>query len=498
MGKKDKKNKGGGGGEPDMLPPPMDEPPMDLQLPPPEGDIGPPPGGFPDDGIGPPPDDMGPPPGDMAPPPGDDPVLEEWRAHVAQTQQGVDECTAELEQARGTPGEAELEAELHQELMPALEDANAGLAEYQQHAAGDPTHVGTTDEAPPADHEAPAEPPAEPANGGPPATTSGWGHMRAANDAGNSSFGQPGLMGLVAQNKQREFFDHFDQGAKGHMDRADLTDSVHYLGYDCDDDYCTQLLATFALAAEIMDRASFTKMWEHLGADATPLPPGPPPTPRPAEDAPPAAEAPAADAAADAAHMEEWRQQRLTELKAAEEERLQEEAVKHARTVLHAEDDLAHMLRDEDILRALFTRIDPGSTGRTSRGQWLTFLAADEGILTVMKLQGLERSALNALFEKWPTTGITFPGFVALLRAQFGRALGIEYHYHDEVKKVQELEAKLHVSHTTSIRYPPRGCEVATYICGSFSLIHTSLRMMMTGRDADEGGGHSCCGQGSG
>lgn len=97
-----------------------------------------------------------------------------------------------------------------------------------------------------------------------------------------------------------------------------------------------------------------------------------------------------------------------------------------------------------------------------------------------MKLDGMEASQLEPLFVRWPASGITFPAFVALLRTQFGRVLGIEcaalacrscaslrtptdqrliwaghlcqlccrlprrYVYHDEVKKVQELELKLH------------------------------------------------------
>lgn len=48
------------------------------------------------------------------------------------------------------------------------------------------------------------------------------------------------------------------------------------------------------------------------------------------------------------------------------------------------------------------------------------------GVLSVMKLDGMEPSQLEALFVRWPATGITFPAFVALLRTQFGRVLGIE------------------------------------------------------------------------
>lgn len=49
-----------------------------------------------------------------------------------------------------------------------------------------------------------------------------------------------------------------------------------------------------------------------------------------------------------------------------------------------------------------------------------------DGILKVMKLNDLEPSELDKLFSRWPATGITFPAFVALLRTQFGRALGLE------------------------------------------------------------------------
>jgi hypothetical protein len=49
------------------------------------------------------------------------------------------------------------------------------------------------------------------------------------------------------------------------------------------------------------------------------------------------------------------------------------------------------------------------------------------GVLSVMKLSDMETSELEALFARWPSSGITFPAFVALLRAQFGRAIGIEW-----------------------------------------------------------------------
>ena len=34
----------------------------------------------------------------------------------------------------------------------------------------------------------------------------------------------------------RQYFDHFDKGHKGYLDVADITASIEYLGFDCDDD----------------------------------------------------------------------------------------------------------------------------------------------------------------------------------------------------------------------------------------------------------------------
>ena len=404
----------------------------------------------------PPPDDE--PPPDM---PGD-PELQDRQLAVDRYRAEVASLQSAREQTRGTPEEAQVVEELRH-VEAALAHATGELEEYLHARNGAP--VG--------------------------------GGMAAKLDA---------------QAETRRMFQSFAQG-KDHMDRSDVVASIHHLGYDCDDDYCTQLLQTFAGGAEFMDGDCFAQMWAHLAPqevapapapDEPPpgAPPGAPdemPPPPPGEDEgaskepqlelepQPEPEHPVVD--------DEWRLQRLEELKAEEEERLREEARSHARTVLHEEDDLAHMLRDEDILRALFSRIDPGSTGRTSRNHWLKFLEADvsaaavclcalalplrlvlsgwmsmaqlismlclpltlshsiicchccamqEGILSVMKLNDMERGELDQLFSRWPASGITFPAFVALLRAQFGRALGIEYHYHDEVKKVQEQEQKLH------------------------------------------------------
>ena len=47
-----------------------------------------------------------------------------------------------------------------------------------------------------------------------------------------------------AQAQARRMFETFSQG-KDHMDRSDIVASMHYLGYDCDDDYCTELLQTY-------------------------------------------------------------------------------------------------------------------------------------------------------------------------------------------------------------------------------------------------------------
>jgi hypothetical protein len=46
------------------------------------------------------------------------------------------------------------------------------------------------------------------------------------------------------------------------MDRSGIIASMHHLGYD--EDYCTQLLQTFAGGAELMDTDSFAQMWAHL------------------------------------------------------------------------------------------------------------------------------------------------------------------------------------------------------------------------------------------
>ena len=316
----------------------------------------PPPDMGPDDGFGAPPDDgFGPPPGGGLPgapppgppddgvgPPGDEDLLA-WQAAVEQAQRQMDEGVQSLEHARGTPDEAAWVEEL-QHLQASLHEATEGLVEHQQYMA---TNAAP---APEAHQEAP------------PAAKRGWGHVAAANASGSfqvrclsnfshflshflshfsrSSQAEIGISGLVAQVGARQYFDHFDEGRKGYLDGADITASIHYLGYDCDEDYCTQLLATFALAAEVMDPASFQKMWEHLGTEAEPLPVSAQPDPPPAHPlgmspARPAGgggapAAPPADVEVDEAHMAEWREQRLTELKAAEEERLLEEVTTHS------------------------------------------------------------------------------------------------------------------------------------------------------------------------
>jgi hypothetical protein len=299
------------------------------------------------------------------PPPNDEPPPGTWSGQqtLEERQLAIDRLASDIaakrsqrEQSRGTPHEARLAAEL-QELEDALADAQhqmlAALDEQEDHLQ---TNVG--------------------------------GRMAVT---------------LSKQAQTRQMFEAFSEG-KDHMNRDDVVQSINHLGFDCDDDYCTQLLQAFAYGAPVMDIDSFARMWAHLAPDYAPETPPPAPTlgqsdgagqqstqpepepepsgtdlhskqpePRPVED-------PVVD--------EEWKQRRLAELKSEEEERLREEARKHARTAQHKEDDLAHMLRDEDILRALFSRIDPGSTGRTSRVQWLKFLAADVSVSPYMRRFG--------------------------------------------------------------------------------------------------------------
>lgn len=385
-------NRGGKRGDVDGLPPPPDDPP-------PPGDF--PPGPPPEDGLPPPPGDA--PPNEMMsaeqldffqretgadavtaeqwvnryperavemyrtsqqsaqpttiPPPSDEPppgtwpgqqTLEEHQLAFDRISSDVAAKRSQREQSRGTPHEAQLVAEL-QELEATLADAQsrmlAALDEQEDHLQA-----------------------------------SGAGGMAAK---------------VVEQAQTRQLFNAFCDG-KDYMERSDVVASIHHLGFECDEDYCTQLLQAFAYGAPVMDIDSFARMWAHLAPDYVleAPPPGtappagqsydgaaqqpkqqPEPEPEPSGTDLPVQQLqpnPAEDVTVD----EEWKQRRLEELKAEEEQRLREEARQHARTAQH-EDDLAHMLRDEDILRALFSRIDPGSTGRTSRVQWLKFLAAD-------------------------------------------------------------------------------------------------------------------------
>ena len=220
-------------------------------------------------------------------------------------------------------------------------------------------------------------------------------------------------------------FDSFDREGKGYLSRADIIGCIEHLGFDCDEDYCTQVLQTFSEGKDVMDLAGFTRMWEHMA---------------PHEMEPDAV----GGVGGGESHPtdEAWREERLAQLKQEEEERIRAEATTLARTAVQEQDDLASLLRDFDILRALFSRID-GGTGRTSKAQWLVFLNQDEGIRKVLKLDNVDRQDRERLFARWPVSGITFAGFVALLRTQFGRVLGIEYKYADEVAEVQAEEARL-------------------------------------------------------
>ena len=271
-----------------------------------------------------------PPPNDE-PPPGlwhGEQELKERQLAVDKLQHDVATKRSQREQSRGTPHEAQLAAEL-QELEDALADAQSRLL-----AALDKQED----------------------------------HFQASGAGGMATK-------LSEQVATRQMFEAFSEG-KGYMDRSDVVASIHHLGFECDDDYCTQLLQAFADGAEVMESDGFARMWAHLAPSAVALPSSPPPNGPGQQSKQPEPE-PEPNLAEHHGVDEDWKQRRLAELTAEEEQRLREEAREHARTAQHKEDDLAHMLRDEDILRALFSRIDPGSTGRTSRSQWLKFLETD-------------------------------------------------------------------------------------------------------------------------
>ena len=271
------------------------------------------------------------------PPPNDEPPPGLWHGEqeLKERQLAVDKLhhdvatkRSQREQARGTPHEAQLAAEL-QDLEEALADAQSLL-------------LSALDEQ--------------------------EDHFQASGGGGMATK-------LSEQAATRQMFEAFSEG-KGYMDRSDVVASIHHLGFECDDDYCTQLLQAFADGAAVMESDAFARMWAHLAPSAVSTPSSPPPNGPGQQSKQPEPE-PEPNLAEHYGVDEDWKQRRLAELKAEEEQRLREEARKHARTAQHEEDDLAHMLRDEDILRALFSRIDPGSTGRTSRSQWLKFLETD-------------------------------------------------------------------------------------------------------------------------
>ena len=48
-------------------------------------------------------------------------------------------------------------------------------------------------------------------------------------------------------------FDSFDREGKGYLSRADIIGCIEHLGFDCDEDYCTQVLQTFSEGKDVME-----------------------------------------------------------------------------------------------------------------------------------------------------------------------------------------------------------------------------------------------------
>ena len=73
-----------------------------------------------------------------------------------------------------------------------------------------------------------------------------------------------GVQRCAQGQRLKKKFDSFDREGKGYLSRADIIGCIEHLGFDCDEDYCTQVLQTFSEGKDVMDLAGFTRMWEAI------------------------------------------------------------------------------------------------------------------------------------------------------------------------------------------------------------------------------------------